>query len=376
MNDLGFIYFSSDKEIHLTLVDQYILEIQRMVFPFTKEGLDGLSSFIREKEAIYLGYNLQEFLSKAKDCFDYTFYFNYFDVLRLYRAYYGIKEEPSLTDLAYDYAIELENFNPAKSMFNFLLEDSGYNYDYFLLGSYSDCLLNAKRAGMYEFYKSKQEKHKQSSLSNLLNNDITGVFVFDFECANTDNGVGKICELGALLLDSNLNLIKEVEHLINPESPFKLGSDISLFYPNAKYTSSPTLPNEYEKFRQYFEDPSILKVGYASKNDISFLVTDLYRYSKQAPDFICFDLQPLADKALDSSQDVSLGNANYELLGDLGENREHRSLDDSKLTLRLLRYFLKDDSLKEFLAKNKEFFSSSSYLKELKDNKLIEVRYW
>ena len=50
--------------------------------------------------------------------------------------------------------------------------------------------------------------------------------------------------------------------------------------------------------------------------------------------------------------------------------------DDSKLTLRLLKYFLKEDSLKEFIAKNKDYFTSSYYLKELRENRLAEVAYW
>ena len=87
-------------------------------------------------------------------------------------------------------------------------------------------------------------------------------------------------------------------------------------------------------------------------------------------------MQPLVDIELNSKQDISLGNANISLLGDLGSNTEHRSLDDSKLTLRLLKYFLKEDSLKEFIAKNKDYFTSSYYLKELRENRLVEVAYW
>ena len=52
------------------------------------------------------------------------------------------------------------------------------------------------------------------------------------------------------------------------------------------------------------------------------------------------------------------------------------ALDDSKLTLRLLKYFLKEDSLKEFILKNKDYFTSSYYLKELRENRLAEVAYW
>ncbi len=376
MSDLGFIYFYQDKEIHLSLTNQYLLTKEEKVFPFNKQGLDDLSTYIRNNDAIYLGYNLQYFLAKSLESFSYAFYFSYFDILRLFRAFYGIKEEPSLDDLSYDYAISLDKFNPAKSMFVFLLEDSGYNYDYFLLGSYSDCKLNAKRSGAYEYFKIKQEKETLEAVEKLTKGEIKGVFVFDFECANNDRGIGKICELGGLYLDSNLNLIKEVEYLFNPEGEFRLGSDIKLYYPYSKYMSSPTISYLYKEFASLFEDPSILKVGYASKNDVSFLVTDLIRYNKIPPSFICFDLQPLVDIELNSKQDISLGNANISLLGDLGSNTEHRSLDDSKLTLRLLKYFLKEDSLKEFILKNKDYFTSSYYLKELRENRLVEVAYW
>ena len=40
MNDLGFIYFYQDKEIHLSLTNQYLLTKEERVFPFNKQGLD------------------------------------------------------------------------------------------------------------------------------------------------------------------------------------------------------------------------------------------------------------------------------------------------------------------------------------------------
>ena len=73
---------------------------------------------------------------------------------------------------------------------------------------------------------------------------------------------------------------------------------------------------------------------------------------------------------------ISLGDANIALLGDLGDSREHRSLDDAKLTLRLLKCFAKDQNLQEFVKNNKELFDSSFNFNELRENYLPKLRYW
>ena len=43
---------------------------------------------------------------------------------------------------------------------------------------------------------------------------------FDVECANSFDGVGKICEFGYIFTDENLNIIKQGIHLINPNAEF------------------------------------------------------------------------------------------------------------------------------------------------------------
>lgn len=374
--ELCFIYFNK-QEINLTYTDGGLLTKGKTSVHLNKDNLEKIREMLSSnEELILLGYNLQEFFVYCLDTYNYTFYVHYFDILRLYRAYYGIKEEPSLEDLAYDYGIKLEEYNPAKSMYSFLLEDSGYDSEYFLHGFFGDCRLDAKVAGKYESLLRDERKKKENAIEGLLNNEIKGIFVFDFECSNTDRGVGKICELGALYLDENFNVIDEVEYLINPEADFRLGTDISLFYSENQYRGAPKLPEQYEKFKKYFEDPHILKIGYAAKNDINFLLTDLNRYRKREPSFICFDVQPLVDIALDSDSSVGLGKANLSLLGDLGSNREHRALDDSKLTLRLFKYFLNGSGLKDFLTSNKGCFCSSINLMEIKENRLPVLAYW
>lgn len=374
--ELCFIYYHN-QNINLTFTDERLLMLNKKGFQVGKDNLENIRMSLSSAEGlILLGYNLQEFFAYCLDTYNYSFFVHYFDILRLYRAFYGIKEEPSLEDLAYDYGIEFDEYNPAKSMYEFLLEDSGYDSEYFLHGFFGDCKLDAKIAGKYESLLRDEQRRKNDSVNELLNGEIKGVFVFDFECSNTDRGIGKICELGALYLDANLNTIDEVEYLINPESEFRLGTDISLFYSENQYRGSPKLPEQYEKFKKYFEDPHILKIGYAAMNDVNFLMTDLNRYRKTGPSFICFDVQPLVNLALNSDRSVGLGEANLSLIGDLGSNREHRALDDSKLTLRLFKYFLKEGELKEFLSLNRDSFCSSINLLEMKENRLPTLAYW
>ena len=43
---------------------------------------------------------------------------------------------------------------------------------------------------------------------------------FDCECANTFDGVGKICSLGYVICDDDLNIIESEDVVMNPECDF------------------------------------------------------------------------------------------------------------------------------------------------------------
>ena len=47
---------------------------------------------------------------------------------------------------------------------------------------------------------------------------------FDVECANSFDGVGKICEFGYVFTDENLNIIKQGIHLIRGNACHKKSS--------------------------------------------------------------------------------------------------------------------------------------------------------
>lgn len=221
--NLCFVYHANN-EIRVSYLDELLLNKEEITFPLAEEGLHLLNENIIQKDAIVLGYNLQDFLAVCYEKFSFLFPFDYFDILRFFRAYYGIEEEPSLEELAYDYEIELEEFNPAKSMFIFLIEDSGCPLDDFIYGLYGDCKCSASKAAKFQYYINEEKKMKEEKITKLLSTPIKGIFVFDFECANTCNGVSKICEMGGIYLDDKFNPIKEEEYLINPESSFNLGT--------------------------------------------------------------------------------------------------------------------------------------------------------
>ena len=82
---------------------------------------------------------------------------------------------------------------------------------------------------------------------------------FDIECANSFDGVGKICEFGYVLTDENLNVIKQGIHLINPDAEF----DWYVFYLNEsprgpkRYTHISQVwrqQDEYEEIAAYLEE--------------------------------------------------------------------------------------------------------------------------
>ena len=75
---------------------------------------------------------------------------------------------------------------------------------------------------------------------------------FDCECANTFDGVGKICSLGYVICDDDLNIIESEDVVMNPECDF----DWYLFSPKNKcqlayskdyFRANPNFSSYYKK---------------------------------------------------------------------------------------------------------------------------------
>lgn len=81
---------------------------------------------------------------------------------------------------------------------------------------------------------------------------------FDCECANCFDGIGKICSLGYVLADDELNVIESEDIVMNPETDF----DWYLFSPKNKcrlayskdyFRSKPNFDFFYKRIKIIYE---------------------------------------------------------------------------------------------------------------------------
>ncbi len=166
---------------------------------------------------------------------------------------------------------------------------------------------------------------------------------FDIECANCDNGNGKICSFGYVLCDECFNIKEYTDLVINPKAKFKLRSFgnkkyIELAYPEETFLSAPPFPYFYEKIKSMLCAEDTLIFGYAPENDASFLRSEFERYDLKEVDFTFYDVQRLFKATVDTEDGnlCSLSSA-CETLNIDTEFITHKSCDDAFATMLVLK---------------------------------------
>ena len=213
--------------------------------------------------------------------------------------------------------------------------------------------------------KTQFEKNVGDVYANLDSMCIERLVFFDLECANCFDGIGKICEFGAVTTDLEFNIIHRDFFLINPEDRFALrgrgGSpDLRLAYPEKAYFSAPKLALKEKEIRSVLANEGTLIGGFAVRNDVSFLATDLNSYDLPQIDYPCFDVQEWVSPP---DHSLSLEKAYAEIVPtDMKRPfQEHRSVDDAEMTMEVAKYFLASQgkSLLEILKLRPESVSTS-----------------
>ena len=80
---------------------------------------------------------------------------------------------------------------------------------------------------------------------------------FDCECANTFDGVGKICSLGYVICDDDLNIIESEDVVMNPECDFDWyllsgKGDCKLAYSKDYFRIKPNFESYYKDIKKLF----------------------------------------------------------------------------------------------------------------------------
>lgn len=192
------------------------------------------------------------------------------------------------------------------------------------------------------------------SAKGIYNNKVTYLF-FDIECANCDNGLGKICSFGYVLCDSSFNIIEKKDLLINPNAKFSYGvfskKYITLGYPQSEFLSQPKFDERYPIIRDVLTKPNQIVIGHAVDNDVNFLLGDCDRYNLPVIEFDFYDSQELYRVITNCALHKNLSGICEEL--DITLGNAHKSDDDAEMTMQIVKKLCAKQNLPlaELLAK-------------------------
>lgn len=192
---------------------------------------------------------------------------------------------------------------------------------------------------------------------------------FDVECANCQNGEGKICSFGYVLTDEGFKVLKKKDILVDPAAKFMLGNarvgkGIKLAYPLFRFQRAFTFPHYYKEIKNLLEDKETICFGFAVFQDVSYISYSCRRYGLPVIDFSFFDIQRF-EKMLNHRNNSSGLDSLVEEYG-LTSYTYHRSDDDAMMTMEVLRELLRRSGLgmEEMLKKYKDCMDDSSHFLE------------
>lgn len=158
---------------------------------------------------------------------------------------------------------------------------------------------------------------------------------FDIECANCDNGVGKICSFGYVLCDNKFNVIEKKDLLINPNAKFSYGvfckKYITLGYPQSEFLCHPKFTERYPLIRDLLTKPDQIVIGHAVDNDVNFILGDCDRYHLPVFEYDFYDSQELYRVHTNCALHKNLSAICEELNITVGS--AHRSDEDAEMTM-------------------------------------------
>ena len=169
---------------------------------------------------------------------------------------------------------------------------------------------------------------------------------FDVECANSFDGVGKICEFGYVLTDENLNVIKQGIHLINPDAEFDWYVKYKIIsYAIKEYEKAPKYPQIYRMhIQELVELPDTLYVGHGVRDDIKYLNDEANRYNLPRFERQCIDSSQIHRRFYNLPQTKGLKSIVKEL--EIGDHKKlHNSEYDAKMTLEYVKRMCEESGL-------------------------------
>lgn len=192
---------------------------------------------------------------------------------------------------------------------------------------------------------------------------------FDCECANTFEGVGKICSLGYVITDDELNVIESEDVVINPECEFDWylfsgKGDCQLAYSKDYFRIKPNWESYYKDIKKLFTTGNRFIAGFAVGNDVGYVNSACERYEEDYIQFRAFDVEKLLNQVYGQKKKLKEW---AEFMGvNVAKFQSHKSVDDAMMTMLCLKsYCMKENkSVEQVLTENKGYFVSNEQILE------------
>lgn len=197
-------------------------------------------------------------------------------------------------------------------------------------------------------------------------NHKTFVF-FDCECANTFDGVGKICSLGYVIADDDLNIIESEDVVMNPECEFDWylfsgKGDCQLAYSKDYFRLKPNFEAYFKDIKKLFTTGNRYIGGFAVANDVGFVNSACERYNKDYIQLRAFDVEKYLEKTYGKKQ--KLVQWAEELGVNVAKYQSHKSVDDAIMTMLCLKAECNrtGKSVEQIFTESKDMYVSSEQI--------------
>jgi len=192
---------------------------------------------------------------------------------------------------------------------------------------------------------------------------------FDCECANTFEGIGKICSLGYVICDDDLNVIESEDVVMNPECDFDWylfsgKGGCQLAYSKDFFRIKPNFESYYKDIKKLLTTGNRYIAGFAVGNDVGFVNNACERYNTEYIQFRAFDVETYLEKTYGKKQ--KLVQWAEELVVNVAKYQSHKSVDDAMMTMLCLKAecIKTGKKVEDIIAENKGMFVSNEQILE------------
>ena len=192
---------------------------------------------------------------------------------------------------------------------------------------------------------------------------------FDCECANTFDGIGKICSLGYVICDDDLNVIESEDVVMNPECDFDWylfsgKGGCKLAYSKDYFRIKPNFFAYYKDIKKLLTTGNRYIGGFAVGNDVGFVNNACERYEVEYIQYRAFDMEKYLENKYGRKQKLAEWAEEFGV--NMAKFQSHKSVDDAMMTMLCLKAecMKTGKSAEQIMTEYKDMFVSNEQILE------------